>query len=69
MRFYPKAFFRALIVLSAFATLLLLGMDPALGAIAILAVTAIDALSFLLPLSLRIGGGDSKRESDRLRLG
>ena len=62
MRFYPKAFFKALVILSAFGTLLLLGMDPSLGIIAILAVTVIDALSFLLPLGLKIGGDDSNRE-------
>jgi hypothetical protein len=62
MRVYPKAVFRALVILSAFATLLLLGMDPSLGIIAILAVTIVDALSFLLPLGLRLGGDDSNRE-------
>ena len=49
-------------MLSAFATLLLLGMNPSLGIIAILAVTVVDALSFLLPLGMRIGGDDSNRE-------
>jgi hypothetical protein len=68
MRFHPKAFFRALVILSAFGTLLQLGMDPTLGIIAILAVTVVDALSFLLPLGMGIGGGDSnrgKRNDDR----
>ena len=58
MRFHPKAFF----ILSAFGTLLLLGMDPSLGVIAILAVTVVDALSFLLPLGMKIGGDGSNRE-------
>jgi hypothetical protein len=67
VRFYPKAFFRALIILSAFGTLLLLGMDPSLGIIAILAVTVVDALSFLLPLGLKIGPDDdgNRESSDR----
>jgi hypothetical protein len=56
MRFHPKA----LVILSAFATVLLLGMDPRLGTIAILAVAAVDALSFLLPL----GVGTRDRHTD-----
>ena len=66
MRFYPKAFVRALVILSAFGTLLLLGMDPSLGIIAILAVTVVDALSFLMPLSVNRGADDdSNREKPR----
>ena len=66
MRFYPKAFFRALVILSAFGTLLLLGMNPSLGIIAILAVTVVDALSFLVPLGLKLGADDdSNRENAR----
>jgi hypothetical protein len=62
VRIYRKAFFRALIVLSAFATLLLLGLDPKAGVIAILAITVVDALSFLLPLGVKIRNA-SDRES------
>ena len=63
MRFHPKAFFKALLILGAFATLLLLGMDSRLGIIAILAVAVVDALSFLVPLGLVSGSRDSDRES------
>ena len=39
-------------------------MDPSLGIIAILAVTVVDALSFLIPLGLlKIGADDGNRES------
>ena len=66
MRFYPKAFFQALVILSTFGTLLLLGMDPTLGIISILAVTVVDALSFLVPLGLKLGADDdSNRENAR----
>ncbi len=57
MRFYPRAFVKALFIVAAFATLLLLGMDARLGAIAILAVAAVDALSFLLPFSAGVDRG------------
>jgi len=64
VRFYPRAFLRALIIVSAFGTLILLGMDPSLGIIAVLAVTVVDALSFLIPLGLlKIGADDGNRES------
>jgi hypothetical protein len=62
MRFPTKSFFRALIVLSGFATLLLLGMDPKVGVVAVLAITAIDALSFLLPFASRMGRDGNDRE-------
>lgn len=64
MRFYRKAFFRALIVLSAFATLLLLGLDPRAGVIAILAITVVDALSFLLPLGVKIRNASNRESAD-----
>jgi len=66
VRFHPKALIRALIVASAFATLLLLGMDPKAGVVAILAIATVDALSFLLPLGLasrRRGGARERGES------
>jgi hypothetical protein len=65
---HTKIFFRALIVLSGFATLLLLGTDPKVGVIAILAITAIDALSFLLPFASRMGGDSDDREDRDSRL-
>jgi hypothetical protein len=42
-------------MLTAFGALLLLGMDARLGAVAMLAVAAVDALSFRLPLGIGIG--------------
>jgi hypothetical protein len=67
VRVNTKAFFRALIIFSAFATLLLLGLDPKVGVIAVLAIAAIDALSFLLPLGMRIGLDKTDRESSDSR--
>ena len=64
MRLNRKAFFRALIVLSAFATLLLLGLDPKAGVIAILAITVVDALSFLLPLGVKIRNASNRESAD-----
>ena len=68
MHVNTKAFFHALIIFSAFATLLLLGLDPKVGVIAVLAITAIDALSFLLPLSMRIGRQKTDRENPDSRM-
>ena len=68
MQFNTKAFVRALIIFSAFATLLLLGMDPKTGVVAVLAIAAIDALSFLLPMGMRIGREKTDRESSDSRM-
>jgi len=68
MRVNTKVFFRALIVFSAFATLLLFGMDPKVGVIAVLAIAAIDALSFLLPMGLTSWRSGSNREGRDRRL-
>jgi hypothetical protein len=64
VRFHTRTFFRALIVLSGFATLLLLGMDPKVGVVAVLAITAIDALSFLLPFASRSRDSDGREDRD-----
>lgn len=64
MRFHTKTLFRALIVLSGFATLFLLGMDPKVGVVAVLALTAIDALSFLLPFASRSRDNDDREDPD-----
>lgn len=64
MRFHTRSFFRALIVLSGFATLLLLGMDPKVGVVAVLAITAIDALSFLLPFASRMRDKNDREDAD-----
>jgi hypothetical protein len=46
IRLYP----RATLAVAAFLFLLAVGLDARLGLAAVLAVAAIDALSFLLPL-------------------
>jgi len=56
MRLHPKG----LLVVAAFAVLLMFAVDVRVGIAAIVAGTVIDALSFALPLGL---GGRRERRS------
>jgi hypothetical protein len=56
MRFHPKG----LLVVAAFAVLLMFAVDVRVGIAAVVAGAVIDALSFALPLAL---GGTRERRS------